>query len=650
MEQHPPKFGFRTIRTRTILVSIVPLAFLLLLLALALLLQERTVENAAWAAHSEEILTQSEAIGKLIGGANQSAVQYSAKRSDAALAAYGRQSAQLPAALAKLDRLVANEPAQTVRAARVRQASTGAMKIIAEFLAYAKSGDTARQRALESSPRLRRAGAELQNAFAAFNDSQRAMMIVRSNQMRPWVQNLGLALILCSIAGILLSLFVSARFGLNIVERLEALAENARRLAADEPTRPIEGRDEIAALDRVYHEMTRRMQREHHVASTLQRVLLPQELPHISGLRIDTAYVPAAKGAEVGGDWYDVFRISERRICIGVGDVAGHGLRAASVMGTARLAIRTAARIESQPGAILQHVNRILVSDDPDVVVTAFIGMLDLSDGSLTYSIAGHPPPIITGPGGETRFLAGEGLMLGIDRRAKYEQYRTDLTEGAGLVLYTDGIVEAERDYLQGQQNLLAAVRRAYRAPVENIAEDIQRRVFQRAQPRDDCALLFLGVTSLGAPPRSLQHRTWTLDAREESATRRVKRAVLWHLGEIAAPDSDLAAVELILGELVGNVARHTPGHAEIAIAREDGCAVLYVTDGGAPFTPSIAVPDLLAESGRGLFLVRALSSDVRITHTGSGNRISVTLPVHITPEGQTSMPSAQQMRLGVGS
>ena len=642
------RFDLRTIRARTILVSIVPLGFLLLLLALALMLQDRTVRNAAWSAHSEQIINQSEAVAKIIDGANQSAIQYAAKHDNAALSAYANANAQLPAALARLDALVASEPAQAVRAARVRTASVQAMEIIREFLAYDKAGDRARLRALENSPRLRRVADEVRNAFAALDDSQRAMAIARSNSIRPWVQNLGLALILCSVAGILLSLLVSARFGLNIAERLEMLAENARRLAADEPARPIEGQDEIAALDRVYREMTRRMQREHHVASTLQRVLLPQELPRIAGLRIDTAYVPAAKGAEVGGDWYDVFRLSDRKICIGVGDVAGHGLRAASVMGAARLAIRTAARIESRPAAILQHVNGILASDYPDVVVSAFIGVLDLSDGLLAYAMAGHPPPILAGPGGAAHFLQGGGLVLGVDRRVQYDEYSVTLDEGAGLVLYTDGIVEVERNYLQGQEQLLAAVRSAYRMPVENIAEEVQRRVFERAQPQDDCALLFLGVTSLGAPALAVQHRAWTIDARNEGATRRVKRAVMWHLGEIATGDADFGAAELILGELIGNVARHTPGWAQIDVAREDGNAVLYVSDAGAPFTPPDEAPDLLAESGRGLFMVRALSGGVHIEHTGTGNRVRVVLPMQITANEETSMPSDAQVGLGV--
>lgn len=239
--------------------------------------------------------------------------------------------------------------------------------------------------------------------------------------------------------------------------------------------------------------------------------------------------------------------------------------------------------------------------------------------------------PVRVHPGGKTDFLSGEGLVLGIDPRTQYDRYEDRIEEGSGLVFYTDGIIEVERDYFQGLSNFVDAVRAEHRRPSENIAEAIQRRVLARKQPIDDCALLFVGVTALGSAAAAPQQRTWNIDAREESATRRLKRALLWHLGEVATPESDLCAVELILGELVGNVARHAPGEAKITLVYEDGYATLHVYDTGKPFQPSFnGTPDLFAESGRGLFLVRAVSRDIKIERTESGNRVSVVLPVSL--------------------
>ena len=103
---------------------------------------------------------------------------------------------------------------------------------------------------------------------------------------------------------------MTVRFGFSIVQRLQLLAESAQRLGSGAPSEPIEGDDEIAALDRVYHVMTHRIQREHAVASVLQKALLPHDLPAMPGLRIDAAYTPAARESEVGGNWYDVFALS----------------------------------------------------------------------------------------------------------------------------------------------------------------------------------------------------------------------------------------------------------------------------------------------------------------------------------------------------
>ncbi len=618
------------IRTRTILVSIVPLAFLLALLALALLLQDRTMHAAMWSQHSEEVVKQSAAVERALTTANSAAVRYSVKRDADSLRSFEEASNQIQPALRKLDAMAAGNAGQRKRAQRIRAATEGGMQILRSYVSFYEHGQTSRARSLLNSRRTKRVSAELQHVFADFEDAQRALTIARFNEVRPQVQRFVMALILVSIAGIVVALFVSARFGLSIAERLRQLAENARLLGKGEPSQPIDGTDEIAALDRVYHEMTRRIQREHRVASALQRVLLPQELPEIPGLRIDTAYVPAAEESEVGGDWYDVFALSGRRVCISVGDVAGHGLRAASIMGTARLAIRTAARIESEPGAILQHVNRVLCADDPNVVVTAFAGILDLNDGTLTYAVAGHPAPIHVHPSGVLEFLPGEGLVLGIDARTRFEQREYRMHEGSGLVLYTDGIIEVHRDYFKGIDDFTGAVRAESRGTSQNIAESIQRRILARTQPRDDCALMFLGVTALGPAPLERQSRTWTIDVREESAARRLKRALLWHLGEIASNGSDFSAVELIVSELLGNVLRHAPGDAEVTLAYNNGSAMLHVCDTGAAFQLRNGVPDIYAEGGRGLFLVRSFSRDMKVERLQNGNRVTVVLPVSL--------------------
>ena len=439
----------------------------------------------------------------------------------------------------------------------------------------------------------------------------------------------------------LLSLFVAAHFGVRIVRRLQQLADNAQRLGAGETPETIGGSDEIAQLDNAYREMALRIhqtlhereealeayRREHVVASTLQRAMLPQRLPQIAGLRIDTAYVPAAGGTEIGGDWYDVFEVSKRLVGISVGDVAGHGLRAATVMGAVRQSIRTAARDDDEPSSVLRRVNRVLCADEGTSVVTAFFGLLDLGTGTLRYALAGHPPPmVVRGP--KVELLPGEGFVLGVDPRVRFQTFRAELDVGSGLVLYTDGIVEAERDYFKGMSQLEEAVGAECRDPSPNIAEGIQRRVFSHAVPRDDSALLFIGITGLSVEPPSPERQGWRLDARDEVSAHRVKRAVLWQLGGFASGDADLGAIEAIFGELLSNVKRHTPGPADITLERGADGAVLSFDDEGPPFTINGHMPDLMAESGRGLFMLRALARDVSVERIGTRNHVAVALPL----------------------
>lgn len=482
-----------TLRARTILVSALPLAFLLLLLALGLLILNRTVVTAGWSQHAEQVLMAADEVNKTLDAANQGAIDYTSGRASG-LNAYRRAADALPAKTRALERLVAGEPAQLQRARRYDGLVRDGMTFLDRYISAMGAHHGAQARAMVQAPATRRLGTELQTARAALDNGERAETLARFNAARAATQWLGVALVVCCVAGILLTLFVSGRFGLSIARRLGRLGENARLLALGESSVPIGGGDEIAQLDRVYHELTRRIAREHYVASSLQNTLLPRELPTFPGLRIDTAYVPASKESEVGGDWYDVFTLPDERVAISVGDVSGHGLRAATIMASARLAIRTAARISPDPAHVLGHVNRVLCADEPDTIVTTVYGVLDRTSGTLRYAIAGHPPPIVFEPGGELEFLEGAGLVLGIDAQAQYEAYERRLAPGTRAVFYTDGIVEVDQDYFKGLDELAVAVRAESLDGAPNIAEAIQRRVLAGRRPVDDSALLFVAL------------------------------------------------------------------------------------------------------------------------------------------------------------
>ena len=495
--------------------------------------------------------------------------------------------------------------------------------------------------ALETAASTHKIAVEWQAVKMSFDGSLRQHIIGRLNALRDSLHKLEIFLVTTAVIGLLFTLVVALEFGWSIVSRLRRLAQNAELLSVGSETQPIGGTDEIAKLDAAYHDITQHMmetledreraleayEREHVVAITLQRALLPESLPEIPGLRIDGAYVPASADADIGGDWYDVFELPDHRVGVSVGDVAGHGLRAAVLMGNVRQTIRGAAHFEATPSAVLTSVNKQLCASD-DSLVTAFFGILDLEDGTLHYSMAGHPAPIVVQPNGDVEMLAGNGLVLGFDRGTSFDDFEARLDVGSGLVLYTDGVVEIERDYLKGMRDLEDAALAESFDPSSNIAEGIQQRVMGELKTRDDAAILFIGITTLASPTQATEHR-WTFDAYDEAAARRMKRAVLWQFAGLASNTPEFGAIEAILGELLSNVARHSPGTASVTLEHRHGELVLHVDDQGKPFSLNgRAEPDLLAESGRGLLIVQAFARDIVVERRENGNRVSAILPL----------------------
>lgn len=187
--------------------------------------------------------------------------------------------------------------------------------------------------------------------------------------------------------------------------------------------------------------------RERAVAEALQRSLLPPA-PKIPGLDIAVVYTPAEDAARVGGDLYDIFALDKEHVAIVIGDVCGHGLDAASSMAMASYMIKGFLSHGMQPGGALRHANQVLckrASDDRQLpFVTLFAGVLHLPSRTLKYSDAGHPMPLIFGD--TVDILDGKGdIPLGIEEETVYRVHTVDLSATKGMLLYTDGVVEARK-------------------------------------------------------------------------------------------------------------------------------------------------------------------------------------------------------------
>jgi PAS domain S-box-containing protein len=254
---------------------------------------------------------------------------------------------------------------------------------------------------------------------------------------------------------------------------------------------------DIEDQKRAEAEIRNAYEREHRIATTLQRAFLTHEMPNVAGLRFDAVYRPAEREAEVGGDWYDAIALEDGRILISIGDVAGHGLDAAVVMGNVRQSIRIVSQFgDLDPVDMLDAVDRNLRRESSDKIVTAFIGIIDPADGAFVFASAGHPPPLLF-TNGTIRELAARGLPLGLREGRKSFVERARLPNDGVLLLYTDGLIESTRDIAEGERRLYEALAAADRCNAENPAEYVQQRVLVEGA-RDDVAVLAVTISARG--------------------------------------------------------------------------------------------------------------------------------------------------------
>ena len=231
--------------------------------------------------------------------------------------------------------------------------------------------------------------------------------------------------------------------------------------------------------------------RERSIAETLQRSLLPESLPAIPWLDLAVRYLPASDGATVGGDWYDAFPVDAHRVGLVVGDVAGHSITSASVMGQVRTLLQTCTLDDPSPGKVLRRTNLALARLLPEVIATVACVVLDAATGDLTYANAGHPPPLVT-TATSTEYLDGEtGVMLGTGVDAPFSAGRCRLPAGSGLLLYTDGLIEdRRRDVSTGMRMLAGALHRSPPGTAEQMCTIAERAMLGPAPRSDDICLL----------------------------------------------------------------------------------------------------------------------------------------------------------------
>jgi serine phosphatase RsbU (regulator of sigma subunit)/PAS domain-containing protein/anti-sigma regulatory factor (Ser/Thr protein kinase) len=397
--------------------------------------------------------------------------------------------------------------------------------------------------------------------------------------------------------------------------------------------------EELVARAAVSIDNARRYTREHSMAVTLQRSLLPRSLPEQSALEIAYRYLPAQAG--VGGDWFDVLPLSGARVALVVGDVVGHGLHAAATMGRLRTAVHNFSSLDLPPDELLGLLDELVGRIDQDETqeehsapvtgATCLYAVYDPVSRHCAVARAGHPPPALVRPDGRVEFPdvpAGPPLGLG---GLPFETAELDLPEGSRLVLYTDGLVEDRRhDIDVGLELLREALSRAGDSPEETCRTVLEARRPVRAA--DDIALIVARTRALTAD----RIAEWPVPS-DPAAVAEVRAAVTRKLAEWGL-DELTFTTELILSELVTNAIRYGGAPIQVRMLR-DRNLICEVYDSSST-SPHLRYATMTDEGGRGLFLVAQLADRWGTRYLPAGKVIWAEQPLpgdtHKTPEGKS--------------
>jgi hypothetical protein len=268
-------------------------------------------------------------------------------------------------------------------------------------------------------------------------------------------------------------------------EHLEPYGEADVRLVSD-----------LASRAAVCIDNARLYTREHNTAVTLQRSLLPQRIPQVPGLQIAHRYEPASRTAEVGGDWFDVIPLDTRQIALVVGDVTGHSIHAAALMGQLRTTTAALARLGCSPEEIMRQLSDVAAENGDEIGATCLYALYDPGSRRCRFTSAGHLPPALRHPGGRVEFIdVPGGVMLGVGP-SRYPATDTELPEDSVLALYTDGLIEHPgQDIGTGMSQLARTLTAASSArSLDQLCDSILASL--GAGARDDIALLLARTTA----------------------------------------------------------------------------------------------------------------------------------------------------------
>jgi serine phosphatase RsbU (regulator of sigma subunit)/anti-sigma regulatory factor (Ser/Thr protein kinase) len=383
---------------------------------------------------------------------------------------------------------------------------------------------------------------------------------------------------------------------------------------------------------------------ERELSLGLQRSMMPTLGPDIPGMTVAARYIPTGGGLQVGGDWYDMIPLPNGRIALVIGDVQGHDVRAAGLMGQLRIALRAYAAEGHRPDAVLSRASRFLSGltdayEDGEATGPRFATCLyaetDPGSGTLDIARAGHPDPVVITADGTAMIHQTEGGMpLGVETDADYPTSRLTLEPGETIMLCTDGLIETGGHDLFSGWDRLRPVLEQQTADLEKLADALVQAVHGPTshyttgplsdRREDDIALLLLRCDG-GTRRRPAPRRTaLTIAQAEPERIAWARRQMRDLLHDWADPEQVDAAV-LMISEMATNVLVHTDGDA-LMLAQatgEHGERLLRVeVSDGSDELPHKRRPGEMASSGRGLVLMEMLADAWGVDPQGAGKSI----------------------------
>jgi serine phosphatase RsbU (regulator of sigma subunit) len=380
---------------------------------------------------------------------------------------------------------------------------------------------------------------------------------------------------------------------------------------------------ELAARAGLVLDNARMYTHQESVAETLQDSMLPHIPPRMAGCDIATRYLPGTLLGRVGGDWFDSVKLPGARTALVVGDVMGHGLNSAAMMGQLRTAVQTMAALDLPPAQLLRNLDDLAQRLGDTYLATCLYAVYDPIAGELHLANAGHIPPVLVrADDGRSRLLdLPTGAPIGVGG-VPFEAVRVRVEPGDRLVMCTDGLVEMRGEDIGVGLATLCESAAHPAASMDDACDTVIRALNTRGGRKDDVALLMARLN--GIAPDDVAEWTLPLDPRQAGRARAVVREQLhaWGLPELAH------SAELLAGELVTNAVRHS--HARpVALRLVRGDTLLCEVDDDDHELPTLLSAGPGDECGRGLRVVSTLARAWGASRTGDGKSVwfELTLP-----------------------